>query len=1189
MECDQRRQKALRLRQEGKLAEAVAAAEQVLAIEREVLGEAHADVAETLEWIASVQEEREEFAAAREARKAVLAIVTKLYGEKDWRVTDARLTLADVTRLENTGPDLCRRLADAQQSVNTLYHRGRYAEAIEAARRAQDILKQALGEKHRAYAAGLNTLAALYHHQGEHAKAEPLYHQCLEIRKEVLGERHPAYAESLNNLAALYTSRGEYTKAEPLYRQALEIRKQVLGEGHPDYATSLNALAGLYKFRGEYTKAEPLFRQALEIRKRVLGERHPDYATSLNNLAVLYHDMGDYARAEPLCRQDVDITKQAFGEKHPAYATSLNNLAHLYYAQGAYVQAEPLFRQALEIRKQALGEKHPDYATSLNNLAALHQARGDHARAEPLYRQALEIRKQVLGEKHPAYARSLNNLALLYQDMGDYARAEPLCRQALEIIKQVLGEKHPDYAQSLNNLAVLYYYRGDHAKAEPLFRQALEIKKQVLGERHPDYALSLNCLAALYWAQGKYAQAEPLFREALDLRKRALGERHPDYAISLGNLAELYHCQGEYARAEPLFRQELHLTKEALGEQHPDYAISLSNLAALYYSMGDYAQAERLARQGMDVARRLLDLSAAIQSERQQLAMNRILRNRLDLYLSLALAAKAPAESAYVPVLAWKGAVLARQRHLREARQLLRQSPDPAVAKLSAELEAVTRRLGALALSTPTAKDLEGYRRSLDEMSQQRERLESQLAQASREFRRQRMLARLTPDQVQQLLPRDVALIDFLEYTHYSPPPEKKGPFKTERRLLAFVVRQGRALEVIDLGPVRLIAAAIDQWRPTMKRTQPVRGDTDPAAELRRLVWQPLEKHLQGARTVLISPDGTLARLPFAALPGKEPGRYLIEEVALGVVAVPQLVPELLAASERGQGEPSLLLVGDVDFDAAPGAAAAGTAARTGQRRAAGPGWQRLAATRGEVATIRDSFEQRFAEGRTRLLRGGQATEAAVRQQAGKHRYLHLATHGFFAPPEMRFALSGELTEAGRGGGGMVAAGDPFGRQGVTGFHPGLLSGIVLAGANRVPEPGQDDGILTALEVAELDLGEVELAVLSACETGLGQAAGGEGLLGLQRAFQIAGARSVVASLWSVDDEATRKLMVRFYENLWEKQLPKLEALREAQLWLLKEGVERGMVRVEEEAHSKRPPRTPPYYWAAFVLSGDWR
>jgi CHAT domain-containing protein len=158
----------------------------------------------------------------------------------------------------------------------------------------------------------------------------------------------------------------------------------------------------------------------------------------------------------------------------------------------------------------------------------------------------------------------------------------------------------------------------------------------------------------------------------------------------------------------------------------------------------------------------------------------------------------------------------------------------------------------------------------------------------------------------------------------------------------------------------------------------------------------------------------------------------------------------------------------------------------------------------------------------------------------------------------------------------------------VTGYHPGVLSGLALSGANASPAPNGDDGILTALEVASMDLSNVEVAVLSACETGLGEVAGGEGVLGLQRAFQVAGVRTTVTSLWKVPDVATQLLMQRFYENLWDRGMGKLEALRQAQLWLMREGGRRG-VSVPGADSGDEPRSLPPYYWAGFVLSGDWR
>jgi len=279
-------------------------------------------------------------------------------------------------------------------------------------------------------------------------------------------------------------------------------------------------------------------------------------------------------------------------------------------------------------------------------------------------------------------------------------------------------------------------------------------------------------------------------------------------------------------------------------------------------------------------------------------------------------------------------------------------------------------------------------------------------------------------------------------------------------------------------------------------------------------------------------------------------------------------------------------LAGDINYGGDAGAGAdrgASRSAAVGARAGFLPNFPRLSATGDEIASIGRDFRKRFRGADELELDGVEATEEALRREAPRHRFLHLATHGYFAPEGLRSALGPDDPKLKRPGI------DALGGAGVVGYHPGLLSGIVLAGANVRPTPiGQDDGILTALEVAELDLSVVDLAVLSACETGLGEVAGGEGLLGLQRAFQEAGAGSVVTSLWKVDDDLTRALMSRFYENLWRQGQPPAKALREAQLYMLREGRRRGVVRVElEGADASKSDRLPPRYWAAFVLSTD--
>jgi CHAT domain-containing protein len=370
---------------------------------------------------------------------------------------------------------------------------------------------------------------------------------------------------------------------------------------------------------------------------------------------------------------------------------------------------------------------------------------------------------------------------------------------------------------------------------------------------------------------------------------------------------------------------------------------------------------------------------------------------------------------------------------------------------------------------------------------------------------------------------------------------------------------------------------------------------------LRQTLWQPLEERLGSAQVVLISPDGALGRLPLAALPGKEAGSYLVEEERLiAVIPSAAALPAWMAEEEAKKELKNMFVVGGVDFDGAVGGGATAKSARPpkafGRSGEVGGEMQFefLPATEGELAGIERKYRQNFGPDGITTLEKGAASESAVRQAAQSHKYLHLATHGFFAAPQFKSALSRSALDAARFGQEKLLS-----EQSIAGFHPNLLSGVVLAGANRPVEQG-DDGILTAEEVQTLDLRGAQLVVLSACETGLGQTAGGEGLLGLQRAFQVAGARTVIASLWKVDDVATRDLMDRFYDNLWNGNMGKLQALTEAQRWMLKERGARGL---KEAGAGSGDPRTTaagdrgqgtgnrlaPYFWAAFVLSGDWR
>ncbi|MCA9124864.1 MAG: CHAT domain-containing protein, partial [Planctomycetales bacterium] len=803
-------------------------------------------------------------------------------------------------------------------------------------------------------------------------------------------------------------------------------------------------------------------------------------------------------------------------------------------------------------------------------------------------------------------------------------------------------------------------------------------------------ATSLNNLAALYHAMGDYSRAEPLYHQAMEIRKEVLGEKHPDYATSLNNQAVLYHAMGDYSRAEPLLRQALELRKEVLGEKHPDYATSLNNLAVLYASMGYYARAEPPFRQAVQVTRVHLEDSALVLSERQQLAMGQMQRYQLDSYINLVRAAEDYAGMLFNEVLAWKGATLVRQRGMRLA------ASDPAIADQFHKLQQVSRQLAKLALATPD-KQLDLWRGRVRDLTNEKERLEAELSQQSAAFRAAQQ--EITFAQLLVALPVDTVLVDYLEYG------------EDERRLIAFVVRHAEneadRVTLFDLGPVAPISEAIDTWRQTFGMSP---GGRQAGQTLREKIWNPLVSTIGDAKTVLVSTDGVMGRLPLGAIPGKDSGKYLLEDHRLAMLPVPQLLPALVNDLGRRNLQKAMLLMGNVDYDdqsdnasEAEGEAdqwdglLRGLAVRSGGER-----FRHLPQTEGEIATIERLLRRtspRIRDDHLVTLSEATATEVRFREAAPQCYFLHLATHGFFAAPDKESAFSQDavakfsrylhvlesssftedtppligigavlkrqndgtilvvqiVPEGAAGADGRLQPGDaiiavgqrmgefvdlsdrtlaqalqlirgaagsvvrlnvkPTGSEepvvyeltrklipGQTtsvgerapqtrnklraiGYDPALLSGLAFSGANGEPEPDKDDGILTAQEIAFLPLEGVRLVMLSACETGLGESAGGEGLLGIQRAFQVSGAQTTVASFWQVNDLATRVLMERFYRSLWVNKMGKLDALREAQLFILNNP---DVVRGANPATDDNP-RTSPEFWGAFSLSGDWR
>jgi CHAT domain-containing protein/Tfp pilus assembly protein PilF len=1083
-----------------------------------------------------------------------------------------------------------------------------YAEAVPPIERALQLREAILGGTHLEVASCLNMLGDTYRLQGDYARAGPLLQRALTIREATLGKHHPDVASSLHNIATLYHSQGQYARAEPLYERALAIREATLGKHHPDVASSLNNLAALYMTQRYLARAKPLYERALAIREASLGPNHLDFADSLLGLANLYMHQGDYAQAESLHQRTLTIVEAALGKNHLRVATSLNNLANLYVRQGKYAEAEPLYQRALAIRETLLGKSHPDIAQSLNNLAALRQSQGNHAEAEPLYQRALAIRETLLGKSHPDIAQSLNNLATLYSDQGKYGEAELLYERALSIVEAALDKNHPDVADSIHNLANIHYHQGNYTRAEPLYQRALAIQETTLGKSHPHVAVSLNTLANLYVRQEKYAEAEPLYQRALAIQETALGKHHPDVANSLKNLATSYKEQGYYARAEPLYEHALSIQEAALGKHHPDVADSLNNLAILYAYRGLYARAEPLfervlaireaafgknnpwatrslnnlaqlyiAQGHLDEALPLLTRALTASEEHLRQEVFGLSEVRLASVLQLLRAdeerlyslVRAHPDDVRVRHIALSAALLRKGRSVEEisdTSRIIYRGLGQADRETFDRLRALRTQFAMLSLAGPRQLSPADYQQRLKDLADQGDTLEADVARRSAPLRARHALPFPNEliEHVAKALPKDGVLVELVAYND-SPLVPKSGssPASTpsELRYLALLLFPDGRTSALDLGS----AAPIDRAALRLHDALASRSVTyqTAARELHTRAFRPLVPLLGKVRRLFIAPDSQLALVPFAALHNGR--QFLVDSFDITYLTSGK---DLLPRLDEIPPAQSVVVLADPYFGSPPAAPSpsAPTTSTLAERSTAlkrffstpradlpDQPWPPLPGTRKEAEAIQRLLPQ------ARLLLGPAATKDALLKLATPG-LLHVATHGFFLED-----ASTQADTRGLGSLGAIAAGPPQNLP-----DPLLRSGLVLAGAhNRATELGSsrhEDFLVTALELAGLNLWGTQLVVLSACETGRGDVKLGQGVYGLRRALVVAGAETLVTSLWKVNDDTTREFMEGYYRNLLAGQ-GRTAALRETMRAL-------------------RQKQPHPYFWAPFIAIG---
>ena len=943
----------------------------------------------------------------------------------------------------------------------------------------------------------------------------------------------------LNQQFGQLYNQGRYQEAIPIAKRALAIHEKAFGPEHPAVAQSLNNLALLYSSLSDYAKAEPLYKRALAINEKTLGPEHPAAAQSLNNLAVLYTSIGDYAKAESLYKRALTICEKALGPEYSYVAQILTSLAEQYRDLGDYAKAEPLNKRALAIFEKALGPEHPDVAASLNNLAGLYSSLGDYAKVEALHKRALAIYEKALGPDHPSVATSLNNLAGLYYSLGDYAKAEPLYKRALAIVKKAIGPDHPSVATSLNNLAVLYSSLGDYAKVGALHKRALAIREKALGPEHPAVAQSLNNLALLYDSLGDYAKVEPLHKRVLAIHEKALGPEHPAVATSLNNLAMLYLADGKANDAFKIFKKQ----------------DTPAGLGACYLARSDYKKAKQEFQRSLNSGKKI---------RRKKF----IITDHIGLGLSYEGMGDFPLA----------------ERHFKEAIDVIEAQWQ--TIGLSARKTFLAGQVGAFS----RLEAYEGMVRVI--IKEKKPSYEKAALLYAERVKSRTLLEMLAAKGAKGVSKKDREVLG------------KDRKFQQE---IAMLRKRQDVLTGLGSNAPKGEKEAVDK---TLNRTrkdyeQFINEVKLQDAELASLITvedTPVEK-IQA----LLDPSATILEYfttkdkTYAWLMTRD--SIKVSEIDLGKKPLLAMVNDLLLpniSNKSRRPEPKITISTGGD-----------QANETTDRERKKNREQFLKATRDFYHSLLMPVEDGIHTDRLIIVPHGAlhkvpfaalndgkqfmvdryaisvVPSSSVIEYVVKKRNKDQGRFLAFANPETDYVPLGfaeievenikrffpknevysrtKATEAKAKGRSASPDIIHFACHGEFNDRQPMQSGLLLS------KDKDNDGYLQVHEIFGLDLKNANLVTLSACDTALSRIYGGDDLVGLSRGFIYAGTPSILATLWKVDDRSTSILMEAFYDNWLNKGMNKPEALRQAQITL-----------------KSIPGYKQPYYWAPFVMIGDW-
>ncbi len=962
--------------------------------------------------------------------------------------------------------------------------------------------------------------------------------------------------EELDSLTTYYLENEELDSAEKYLFKAFELAKNKYGVNSKNYAKSLGDVAS-YNYLKYFTIKEST--ELLDSAKRILENLNDticnEYMLVLNHLNYIYDDCYDYDKAEWCAKKCVEITGILEGEASENYAINLHNLAWVYLHKSNFSMASKLFEKSYIIFRDSLRKETESYAFLLNSLATYYTKRGFDNFAEDFLKKSLEIRKKLYGEKSRWYAIQLGNIGEYFFNMGRYEAAEPLLTKSSEIIFDLFKDTNMLSAYAYMDLAKIQWHKGNYLQAEELLKKGIHIFEKLKITDYPEYYTDFKALlSTLYNNKKEYKKSISILEDVLEKCKLFFGDNSVYTAEMSGKLANAYYLNGDYKKSEKYFQNSISKFNDILGGTSSEYGNLLASLAEVYVRLGRTEEAEKLYLKANNFYFERINKFYNGLSEKEKLEFNRTVNPHIDKFFSFAVKRydKNPKISSDIInfSIATKGLILNSITTMKNA--ILNSKDTNLMEKYERLLYLRQSLANAYTLSK---EDIHKKGINIKALEEEANEIEKDIASSKViDFR----IAEEKWTDIQKKMKNNECFIEFISFRIFD------KDFLDSVIYFAGIIKKNLEYPILTklcdqkdlISILNMKADNIDGYQKNKETSN----------NLYNLIFKPIEPFLDSIKTIYLSPAGLLNRVSFAAL-NIDRENYLCEKYDLRYLTNLKDYINEENYYENHQKYTNALFGGiNYDIDSSGTIKIIPEKSRgENDDEWSPPGdmiiqnaslkviskWNFLQGTEDEIERINFILQKNKLE--VVKFSGNEATEESIKSLCKRNSpdIIHIATHGFF------FNEPRETQES--------SAQNPFKKS----SNPLFRSGLIFAGANWVWSGGREiegieNGILTAYEVSNMDLQNTELVVLSACETGLGDIKGGEGVYGLQRAFKVAGAKTIIMSLWKVPDKETVELMELFYSNWIEKKMTKHEAFSQAQREMRKKYL--------------------PYYWAAFVM-----